>query len=122
MKDFKFLGLILITILINFNLTSCTDEDDASSNKEHDGTLYGEWIETTGGQYVKDYYYFSSDGTGIHGSYELDIDLINEDDDINWYTVDRKFLYINGKKCEYWCDGTSLEIEQNGKTKKYREK
>lgn len=117
MKYFKFWSFIFIATLAGINLSSCSDENDISSNKEYDGTLYGEWIEITGGQYVKDYYCFSSDGTGIHGSYELDIDWINEDDDINWYTVDKKFLYIDGQKCEYQCDGTLLEIEQNGKIK-----
>lgn len=114
--------MIFIVTFVGINFSACSNENDIPSNAEHDGTLYGEWIETTGGRYVKDYYYFSSDGTGIHGSYELDIDWINEDDDINWYTVDGKFLYINGQKNEYRCDGTSLEIEQNGKIKKYREK
>lgn len=59
---------------------------------------------------VHDYYSFYSDGTGIHGSYESDIDGVNEDDNINWYTVDNNYLYINGVKFAYSCDGSSLRI------------
>ena len=61
-------------------------------------------------KYVHDYYSFYSDGTGIHGSYESDIDWVNEDDDIKWYTVDNEYLYINGAKYVYSCDGSSLRI------------
>ena len=73
--------------------TGCSSDDDEDlSTKEHD------------------YYSFYSDGTGIHGSYESDIDWVNEDDDIKWYTVDDKYLYIDGTKYAYSCDGSSLRI------------
>lgn len=92
-------------------LASCDLDDDSSLNKEYDATLYGEWVRYNDGKrYIHDYYYFSSDGTGIHGSYESDIDLINEEDDITWYTIDDKYLYIDGRKQQYWCDGTTLSI------------
>lgn len=104
-------------------MVSCDDDNDAAGGaKELDGTLYGEWVESSGNHYVFDYYYFSSNGTGIHGSYESDIDWVNEDDDIKWYTVNDKYLYINGVKHEYYCNGSTLEITRNGKTKRYHEK
>lgn len=84
--------------------------------------LYGEWVEDGDNSYVFDYYCFYSDGTGIHGSYEADIDWVNEDDDIEWYTVDDEYLYIDGARYEYSCDGTSLEIQMNGRTRYYYEK
>lgn len=102
-------------------LSACSDDED-TSNKEYDGTLYGEWIEDSDNRYVFDYYCFYSDGTGIHGSYESDIDWINEDDEIRWYTTNREYLYIDGAKYEYSCDGSTLEIKMNGKTKRYYEK
>ena len=64
-------------------LVSCSsDDDDSSSNKEHDAHIFGEWVANDGKKYVHDYYSFNSDGTGIHGSYESDIDWVNEEDDI----------------------------------------
>ena len=33
-----------------------------------------------------------------------------KDDDIKWYTVDDKYLYIDGTKYAYSCDGSSLRI------------
>ncbi len=122
MKRIKFLALVLVAILMSINLSSCSDDDEDVKNKELDGTLYGEWIEDSGNRYVFDYYCFNSDGTGIHGSWESDIDWVNEDDDIEWYTVDDKYLYINGSKYEYSCDGSTLEININGRTRYYYEK
>ncbi len=99
------------------------EEEDGSDsgNREHHSSLLGEWIEEDGG-YVYDYYSFYSDGTGIHGSYEWDIDWVNEDEDIEWYTVDKKYLYINGARYRYWCDGSTLEIEIKGEIRTYYEK
>lgn len=93
-----------------------------NETREHDSHLYGEWVEDGDNSHVFDYYCFYSDGTGIHGSYEADIDWVNEDDDIEWYTVDDEYLYIDGARYEYSCDGTSLEIQMNGRTRYYYEK
>lgn len=82
----------------------------STSYKEYDASLYGEWVANDGKKYVHDYYSFNSDGTGIHGSYESDIDWVNEEDDIKWYTVDNEYLYINGAKYYYSCDGSTLRI------------
>lgn len=109
----------LAVLFVGFALISCSNDDDSPSNKEHDGTLYGEWVQTNDGKkYVHDYYSFYSDGTGWHGSYESDIDWVNEDEEIKWYTVDKKYLYINGTKYQYSCDGSSLRIGN----KTYRDK
>lgn len=112
MKKYLLFLAVLMFTFIGALLVSCSsDDDDSWSTKDHDGTLYGEWIAYNDGKkHVHDYYYFYSDGTGIHGSYESDIDLVNEDDDIKWYTVDNKYLYIDGKKYSYSCDGSSLCI------------
>lgn len=61
---------------------ACSSDDDDDVNKQHDGTLYGEWLGTSG-YYYKDYYYFSSDGTGEHGSYDVSIDESSVDEDFN---------------------------------------
>lgn len=122
MKKLNFLALVLVAVLTSINLSSCNDDDEDVKDKELDGTLYGEWVENSGNRYVFDYYCFYSDGTGIHGSWESDIDWVNEDDDIKWYTVDKKYLYIDGSKYEYSCDGSSLEINMNGRTRYYYEK
>lgn len=113
---------MLVALSMSINLSSCSDDDEDVNNKELDGTLYGEWIENSGNRYVFDYYCFYSDGTGIHGSWESDIDWVNEDDDIEWYTVDDKYLYINGSKYEYSCDGSTLIININGRARYYSEK
>ncbi|MBR1962475.1 MAG: hypothetical protein IKA26_05930 [Alistipes sp.] len=118
MKNYK---SYIIAILCSIAFTSC-DSSENVSNKDHDGHLFGEWVEYNDGKnYVHDYYRFYSDGDGIHGSYESDIDWINEDEDIKWYTVNDKYLYIDGNKYEYWCDGTSLTIQIRGKSRTYRE-
>lgn len=124
MRNLNFLALVFVAILAGINLSSCNNDDEKEDmkNKELDSTLYGEWVENSGNRYVFDYYRFYSDGTGIHGSWESDIDWVNEDDNIEWYTVDRKYLYIDGSKYEYYCDGSSLEINMNGRTKRYSEK
>ena len=95
--------MLLISFMSALLVSCSSDDDDSSSNKEHDASLYGEWV-------ANDYYSFYSDGTGIHGSYESDIDWVNEDDDIKWYTVNNEYLYINGAKYNYSCDGSSLYI------------
>lgn len=118
MKVSNILFVFIAMAAISF--VSCDNEE--SLNKEYDGTLFGEWVEDSSNRYVFDYYYFSSDGTGIHGSYESDIDWVNEDDDINWYTVNDEYLYIDGTKYEYSCDGSTLEIKRNGKVRRYYEK
>lgn len=95
---------------------SCSDDDDDNdgpSNKEYDGTLYGEWIESGGGRYYKDYYYFSSSrpGTGTHGQYDVDLEWAVDEEDITWYTVNDEYLYIDGRKHQYECDGSVLYID-----------
>lgn len=108
------LSLLFFVAIIGAVFTSCSsDDDDDVLGKEHDAALCGEWVANDGKKYVHDYYSFYSDGTGIHGSYESDIDWINEDDEIKWYTADGKYLYINGSRYEYSCDGSSLHF--NGK-------
>lgn len=121
MKSYKILFLLLIGVLMSVSFSSCSDEEE-SSNKDFDKTLYGEWVEDSDNSYVFDYYCFYPDGTGIHGSWESDIDWVNEDDDIKWYTEDAKYLYINGSRYEYRCNGSSLEIKKNGRTRRYYEK
>ena len=117
---------LLLAVVFSVGFASCDKDDDepggdGSLNKEHDASLYGEWVEDSGNRYVFDYYCFYSDGTGIHGSYESDIDWVNEDEDIEWYT-EGKYLYIDGAKYEYDCDGSSLEIVIKGKKRYYYEK
>lgn len=111
---------LILTYTVVALVTGCgLLDDDSMNNKEYDATLYGEWVAFNDGKrYVHDYYSFYSDGTGIHGSYESDIDWINEEDDITWYTVDDSYLYIDGRKYNYSCDGSSLSIGN----KKYRER
>lgn len=112
MKKIKLFSFLLLVTIFGALFASCSsdDDDDSSSNKEHDASLYGEWVTNDGKKYVHDYYSFYSDGTGIHGSYESNIDWVNEDDDIKWYTIDNKYLYIDGTKYPYSCDGSSLRI------------
>lgn len=111
MKKIFVFSLMFVLAIIGTMLVSCSsDDDENSSTKEHDASLYGEWVANDGKKYVHDYYSFYSDGTGIHGSYESDIDWVNEEDDIKWYTVDKKYLYIDGRKYQYSCDGSSLHI------------
>ena len=123
--------VLLLAVMFSVGFVSCDKDDDeedegregkGSLNKEHDATLYGEWVEDSDNRYVFDYYCFYSDGTGIHGSYESDIDYVNEDEDIEWYTEGKKYLYIDGAKYEYDCDGSSLEIVIKGKRRYYYEK
>ena len=102
MKKIFVFSLMFVLAIIGTMLVSCSsDDDEDSSTKEHDASLYGEWVANDGKKYVHDYYSFYSDGTGIHGSYESDIDWVNEEDDIKWYTVDKKYLYIDGRKYQY---------------------
>ena len=120
MKKLKMFSFLFLVAVMSAMFTACSkDDDDDVSNKQHDATLWGEWVATNDGRkYVHDYYSFYSDGTGIHGSYESDIDWVNEDDDITWFTVDDKYIYIDGRRYEYDCDGSSLYL--NGK--RYYEK
>lgn len=107
---------MLLIACVGMTFTGCK-EDDNIVNKDYDATLYGEWV-AYDGTYVHDYYCFYSDGTGIHGSYESDIDWVNENDDIKWYTVNDEYLYIDGNKHKYFCNGSSLQIGN----KRYHEK
>lgn len=120
MKALKKLIMMAMMVIVGLNVMSCSDEESVDS--ELDSSLLGEWVEDSDNYYVFDYYYFASDGTGIHGSYESDIDWVNEDDDIEWYTVNDEFLYIDGVKYEYSCDGSTLKIERNGRVRYYYEK
>lgn len=54
---FKFLSTLLLIVSINALLTSCDDEPDPAE-REHDSSLFGEWIEY-GGKYkhIADYYF-----------------------------------------------------------------
>lgn len=122
MKKIFITFTIFTMLLSSIAFVSCGEDDDETSNKEYDGTLFGEWVENSSNIYVFDYYRFYSDGTGIHGSYEPDIDWINEEDEFRWYTINRKYLYIDGTKYEYSCNGSKLEININGKIKSYYEK
>lgn len=110
--------LTILTAIASILICSCGKDDDFPPGAEHDGTLLDEWV-ATDGTYVHDYYHFYEDGTGIHGSYESDIDWINEDDDITWYTENDEYIYINGRKCEYSCDGSVLHLTKNGRLKTY---
>lgn len=88
---------------------ACDDSRNVDSeNIGHDSHLYGEWVEDDG-SYVWAYYSFYRDDTGIEGSYEPDIDFVNEDSDIEWYTVDDELLYIDGAPYEYWCECVLLD-------------
>lgn len=122
MKKLQKLFFLLFVTIISATLFSCSsDDDDDYSSKGHDATLYGEWV-ANDGKYSHDYYSFYSDGTGIHGSYESKIDMTHEDEDFKWYTEDCKYLYIDGAKYEYSCDGTSLYIKGKSTSKTYHEK
>ena len=93
MRKMKLFSLMFLFAIVGALFTGCSSDDDEDlSTKEHDASLYGEWVANDGKKYVHDYYSFYSDGTGIHGSYESDIDWVNEDDDIKWYTVDNTAL------------------------------
>ena len=111
MKILKIFSFLFVSIIISAMVIGCSkDASDDVASKQHDATLFGEWVANDGKMYVHDYYSFDSDGTGIHGSYESDIDWVNEDDDIKWYTVDNKYLYINDVKYSYSCNGSRLHI------------
>ena len=64
---------LLMAVMASAGFVSC-DSDSDSANRDHDASLYGEWVES------------------------------------------------NGTQHEYWCDGSSLEITRNGRTKYYYEK
>ena len=123
MKKYKQIGFLMLTLLTCVCITACDSDGDEPSDKEHDATLYGEWIENDGNTYVHGYLCFHRDGTGITGTWESDIDWVNEDDDLVWYTVGGKYLYMNGAKYEYSCDGTRLEtVSSSGRRRTYRER
>lgn len=106
-------SLLFVALIMSVTLTACGDDDDDLSFTEHDGTLYGEWVEV-GPRYYCDYYDFRSDGTGYHGQWDVDLEWVNDEEEIKWYTVDDKYIYIDGRKYEYFCDGSVLEFR--GKT------
>ena len=124
MEKLKYFAMALL-VAVSAGFVSCSDDDDEieldAANKEHDSSLCREWVENDG-SYVWDYYYFYSDGTGIEGSYEPDIDWVNEDYDITWYTENDEYIYIDGGRYRYWCDGATFDIEKNGRIKHYIEK
>ena len=108
----KHLSSILLLAFVCTMFASCDDEPDPAE-REHDSNLIGEWIEYGGKfKYIADYYYFYSDSTCLHGNYEWDIDCVDEDDEYEWYTVDNKYLYIDGVKYKYSYDGTTLEFDK----------
>ena len=101
---------------------SCDDEPDPAE-REHDSNLIGEWIEYGGKfKYIADYYYFYSDGTCLHGNYERDIDCVDEDDEYEWYTVDNKYLYIDGVTTEPRWNLTKKLIPKDKKHYNYEQK
>lgn len=109
--------LLFAAVAISASLTACGDDDDdnepgtENGQQDHDGCLEGEWISYSGASDLYKYLYFDSDdGTGIEGWYESYIDSVDEDTDFTWYTVDDKYLFIDGVKYTYWCDGTELEL------------
>ncbi len=113
--SWRWLVTLFTAVAISASLTACGDDDDnepggGNGNGEHDGCLTGEWISYTGASDLYQYFYFDSDGTGIEGWYESNIDGVDEDNEFSWYTVDDKYLYIDGTKYDYWCDGSELEI------------
>lgn len=112
MKKLKIFTLLIFVAVIGAALTCCSsDDDDDTSGKEHDSALLGEWVANDGRKYVHDYYSFYSDGTGIHGSYESDIDWVNEEEEFKWYTKDGKYLYIGKYQYGYDCDGSTLHFQ-----------
>lgn len=115
--SWRWLMLLFAAIAISASLTACGDDDDdnepgtENGQRDHDGCLEGEWISYSGTSDLYKYLYFDSDdGTGIEGWYESYIDSVDEDTDFTWYTVDDKYLFIDGVKYTYWCDGTELEL------------
>jgi len=112
-KKIKFTSLLLLFATFALTFAACGDDDDEPEYKDYDGTLYGEWIEV-GPRWYCDYYYFGSDGQGTHGQWDVDCEWVNDEEDITWYTVDDEYIYIDGRKMSYYCDGTILEM--NGKT------
>lgn len=112
MTKLKIFSLLIFAAVIGAAFTCCSsDDDDDTSGKEHDSALWGEWVANDGRKYVHDYYSFYSDGTGIHGSYESDIDWVNEDEEFKWYTKDGKYLYIGKYQYGYSCDGSTLHFQ-----------
>lgn len=119
MKTLRYIGIAIFAVVMCVNFAACSsDDDEEEALKEHDPTLYDEWIENSS-KYIVDYYCFYKNGTGSHGSYEPGIDWVTADDDFTWYTVNNKYIYINGHQHEYSCDGSTFEIVKNGKTKSY---
>ena len=49
--------------------------------------------------------------------------IVDEDEHFNWYTVNDEYVYINGYKHKYSCNGTSLSLEvKPGRMKYYYSK
>lgn len=117
-RTFRILGALLCMVLVSVCFSSCSD--DEPDGAEHDYNLDGEWVDGWGKPWVHTYLYFNADdGTGIAGSYEDDIDWVNEEEEFKWYTVDDEWLYIDGKKYSYSCDGSSLTIYNYKKGRDY---
>lgn len=94
----------IMTVILTVSFAACSN-DGEPDDKGYDYNLWGEWIEMDGKSYVHGYMYFASDGTGIRGSWESDIDWVNENDEFNWYTVNNQYLYLNKRKYKYDWDG-----------------
>mgnify|MGYP004545211693 CR=1 FL=1 len=112
---------IAVLVLCIVSLISCTKKYVDYRAMDHDAALFDEWIEQDGKAYVHGYICFYSDGTGIAGSWESDIDWVNEED-FTWYTVNDKYLYIDGRRYKYSRANDILEIEYPKKTRRYRVK
>lgn len=111
---FKYVTFMLLAVAF----CACGDDDDPE-NRDHDGCLYDGWACQTSG-YWADYYRFWSDGTGEHGTWDLDDQSVWDiDEEFTWYTVDDEYLFIDGKKYRYWCDGSTLDIDFPRGTKTY---
>ena len=56
MTKLKLFSFLFIVTILGALVTSCSsdDDDDSSSNKEHDASLYGEWVANDGKKYVHD--------------------------------------------------------------------
>jgi len=120
MKYFMLYALLIGAMFCGLSCSKTSDVDYRTM--EHDASLFDEWIEMDGKMYVHGYKHFYNDGTGISGTWESDIDWVNEDEDFVWYTVDDKYLFIDGSRYKYSCVNDILEIEYPKKTRRYRVK
>ncbi len=120
MKYCKLYALLIGAMFCGLSCSKTSDVDYRTM--EHDSSLFEEWIEMDGKTYVHGYKHFYSDGTGISGTWESEIDWVNEDEDFVWYTVDDKYLFIDGSRYKYSCANDILEIKYPKKTRRYRVK